>query len=210
MRLRQSRISRMSSGGLTRPCPCVRSGATAWIPRLVDVERLSEGAGVAGQGAELEGRRGRVTASVYNDVPGGNPSGPCTKDDARDVSEKSLGGVGTVMAKCSSALAALFQTVLFGGRTRMNRRRMQVTYFGRVQGVGFRYQTRQLATGYEVTGTVRNLPDGQVELVAEGTEQELQAFRQGIRDCGMGPLIDREEDLWTDARGGFRGFEIMG
>ena len=86
---------------------------------------------------------------------------------------------------------------------------MQVFYSGRVQGVGFRYQTRQLAAGYELTGTVRNLPDGRVELIAEGAEDELTAFRQSIRDCGLGPLIDAEEELWTVARGGIRGFEIV-
>ena len=42
----------------------------------------------------------------------------------------------------------------------MNRQRMQILYSGRVQGVGFRYQTKQLAAGYEVIGLVRNLPDG--------------------------------------------------
>ena len=78
-----------------------------------------------------------------------------------------------------------------------------------MQGVGFRYQTKQLAAGYEVIGLVRNLPDGRVELVAEGTVDELKVFVQGIRDCGLGPLIDTEEELWTEARGGFRGFEIV-
>ena len=91
----------------------------------------------------------------------------------------------------------------------MNRRRMQIRYSGRVQGVGFRYQTQRMAAGYEVIGTVRNLPDGRVELVAEGTAEELSAFRQGIRDCGMGPLIDHEEEQWTQACGGIRGFEIV-
>ncbi len=91
----------------------------------------------------------------------------------------------------------------------MNRRRMQIFYSGRVQGVGFRYQTKQLAAGYEVIGAVRNLPDGRVELVAEGSIEELKVFRLGIRDCGLGPLIDAEEELWTEARGGFRGFEIV-
>lgn len=86
---------------------------------------------------------------------------------------------------------------------------MQVLYSGRVQGVGFRYQVMQLAVGYEVVGTVRNLPDGRVELVAEGLVAELKDFRQAVRDCGLGPLIDDEEELWTDARGGIRGFEIV-
>ena len=54
--------------------------------------------------------------------------------------------------------------------------RVTVLYSGRVQGVGFRFTVRQLACGYDVTGTVRNLPDGQVELVAEGARAELKAF----------------------------------
>jgi acylphosphatase len=39
----------------------------------------------------------------------------------------------------------------------------QVFYSGRVQGVGFRYTVKQIASGYEITGFVRNLPDGRVE-----------------------------------------------
>lgn len=91
----------------------------------------------------------------------------------------------------------------------MNRRRMQVIYSGRVQGVGFRYQSRQVASGYEVTGIVRNLPGGQVELIAEGSEAELKAFRQAIRECGLGPLIRDEQEFWAETRGEFRGFEIV-
>src|SRR5471030_2081507 len=53
-----------------------------------------------------------------------------------------------------------------------NRRRMKVFYSGRVQGVGFRYTARTVAAGFEITGYVRNLPDGRVELVAEGDDSE--------------------------------------
>jgi acylphosphatase len=51
----------------------------------------------------------------------------------------------------------------------MKRYRMRIFYSGNVQGVGFRYTTKTVATGFEVTGTVRNLLDGRVELIAEGT-----------------------------------------
>lgn len=91
----------------------------------------------------------------------------------------------------------------------MNRRRLQVFYTGRVQGVGFRYTVKSLAPGYEITGTVRNLPDGRVELVAEGAPDELEAFQQAIRDSGLGGFIRHEEVHWSEARGGFRGFEIV-
>ena len=53
----------------------------------------------------------------------------------------------------------------------MNRRRMQVFYSGNVQGVGFRYTAKTVSTGFEVTGSVRNLADGQVELIAEGSKE---------------------------------------
>ncbi len=56
-------------------------------------------------------------------------------------------------------------------------------YFsGRVQGVGFRYSTLQLAKGYEVTGHVRNLSDGRVELEIEGNEAECRKFVAAIQD----------------------------
>ena len=92
---------------------------------------------------------------------------------------------------------------------RMNRRRMQVFYSGRVQGVGFRYQARQAASGYEVTGIVRNLPDGRVELVAEGDEAELKGFREAIRASGLGPMIRDEREIWMEPSGEYRGFEIV-
>lgn len=86
---------------------------------------------------------------------------------------------------------------------------MQVIYSGSVQGVGFRYTARTVATGFEVTGTIRNLPNGQVELIAEGSTDELNAFRQAIRDSGLGHFIRDEAVQWSPATGGFRGFEIV-
>ncbi len=86
---------------------------------------------------------------------------------------------------------------------------MQVFYSGAVQGVGFRYTARSVATGFEVTGTVRNLADGRVELVAEGTKDELDAFRQAIRQSGLEHFIRNEDVSWNEASGDFRGFEIV-
>ena len=86
---------------------------------------------------------------------------------------------------------------------------MTVFYSGRVQGVGFRYTVKSITPGFEVTGTVRNLDDGRVEVVAEGEHEELEAFRQAIRESGLGRLIQREEEILGPANGGFRGFEIV-
>lgn len=89
------------------------------------------------------------------------------------------------------------------------RRRMQVLYSGHVQGVGFRYTAKSVATGFEITGTVRNLLDGRVELVAEGRRAELEEFRAAIRDAGLAGFIRDEQVIWTDATNEFRGFEIV-
>ena len=90
----------------------------------------------------------------------------------------------------------------------MNRKRLHIFYSGNVQGVGFRYSVRSVATGFEVTGTVKNLPDGRVELVAEGARDELEAFRQAIREAGLDGFIRNEDVTWAEARNEFRGFEI--
>ena len=87
---------------------------------------------------------------------------------------------------------------------------MQVFYSGNVQGVGFRYTVKSVATGFEVTGTVRNLPDGRVELVAEGSSDELDGFRRAIRESGMEHFIRQEEVKWAESQSEFRGFEIVG
>ncbi len=58
--------------------------------------------------------------------------------------------------------------------------RRTVYFSGHVQGVGFRYTTEDIARAFEVTGRVRNLADGRVELVAEGTPEELDRFIAAI------------------------------
>jgi len=90
----------------------------------------------------------------------------------------------------------------------MERERLHVFYSGTVQGVGFRYTVKSLARGFEVTGTVRNLPDGRVELVAEGQRHELEEFRKAIEDSELGHFVRRAEISWAAAKNEFRGFEI--
>ena len=91
----------------------------------------------------------------------------------------------------------------------VNRRRMQVIYSGQVQGVGFRYTVKSVATGFDVTGTVRNLPGGQVEMIAEGVHEELEAFRKAVRESGLDHFVRDEDVSWTETAGEFRGFEIV-
>jgi acylphosphatase len=90
-----------------------------------------------------------------------------------------------------------------------DRKRMQVFYSGRVQGVGFRYTVKSVAMGFEATGGVRNLPDGRVQLIAEGSRDELDAFRQAIRESGLEHFIEKEDVSWAESKNEFRGFEIL-
>jgi acylphosphatase len=90
----------------------------------------------------------------------------------------------------------------------MNRCRMNVFYSGRVQGVGFRYTTKAVAAGFEISGIVRNLPDGRVELTAEGAREELEAFRAAVCAAGLAGFIHDERVSWSDAQNELRGFEI--
>jgi acylphosphatase len=68
------------------------------------------------------------------------------------------------------------------------RQRRQVTYSGTVQGVGFRYTTCRLAQGHPVVGYVRNLADGRVEMVVEGTPEALDRWMLALAEQ-MGGLI---------------------
>ena len=61
-----------------------------------------------------------------------------------------------------------------------NRIRRHVIYYGRVQGVCFRAMTHDLSRGCRVVGYVRNMPDGTVELEAEGEPAEVERFLASI------------------------------
>ena len=91
----------------------------------------------------------------------------------------------------------------------MGREQLRILYAGRVQGVGFRYTVKSLATEFDVAGIVRNLPDGRVELVIEGARSELEEFRRAVQDSEVGGLIRQEEAAWSAAKNEFRGFEIV-
>ena len=84
----------------------------------------------------------------------------------------------------------------------------RTTYFtGRVQGVGFRYTAQSVAAGVDVTGFVRNLPDGRVELVAEGRADELDRLLSEIERAMRGK-IRKVQTVESPAGGEFASFRI--
>jgi acylphosphatase len=81
-------------------------------------------------------------------------------------------------------------------------------YFsGRVQGVGFRYTVHNLAMPHDVRGYVRNLPDGRVELVMEGPDQEMNQLLDSIRQK-MTHFIRQVDTQEGPATNSFNGFAI--
>lgn len=85
--------------------------------------------------------------------------------------------------------------------------RVNVHYAGRVQGVGFRQSTTDVAERFAVTGYVQNLPDGRVRLVAEGERDELTRLLEAI-DEQLGALIRGKMVDWGPANGEFHDFSI--
>jgi len=86
-------------------------------------------------------------------------------------------------------------------------------FTGRVQGVGFRYGTKQLAMGFDVIGMVRNLADGRVELCVMGELDELEAFLREIREesnLSHHILEYMEEEIAPEEMQQVKGFSITG
>jgi len=89
----------------------------------------------------------------------------------------------------------------------MNNQCRLVHFSGTVQGVGFRYTARQLARSYKITGYVKNLPDGRVEMLLEGPAEEIDAFLAAIRNR-MAHYITAEEHQLRQPTEKFTSFEI--
>jgi acylphosphatase len=84
----------------------------------------------------------------------------------------------------------------------------RIFYEGRVQGVGFRYSVKQIAKGFDVTGWVRNLPDGRVELQAQGSDEELRAFLEAIAQSELRAHIRKQEETPLAEPSAMHGFQI--
>jgi len=84
---------------------------------------------------------------------------------------------------------------------------LEVHFSGRVQGVGFRYATYQVAKEFSVCGEVKNLEDGRVRLVAEGEPSEVRAFLDEGKKR-LSPFIRQCEAHKMEGAGRYQGFTI--
>ena len=84
----------------------------------------------------------------------------------------------------------------------------QIFYEGNVQGVGFRWTVRNIAKGFDVTGWIRNLTDGRVEMQINGEEKEVRAFLDAIMESELRAHIRKQDETPLDAPVEARGFEI--
>jgi acylphosphatase len=79
---------------------------------------------------------------------------------------------------------------------------------GRVQGVGFRYSAVYRAKGIGISGYVRNMPDGSVEVVAESEASKCEQFLEWLREGPPGAYVRNVEFHYTQHTGRFKGFTI--
>ena len=89
-----------------------------------------------------------------------------------------------------------------------DRVRVRVTIEGRVQGVFFRASTVEEAVRLRLKGWVRNCPDGSVEVLAEGTKENVDALVQWCRQGPPGAHVHAVRVTWEDYRGEFQDFRV--
>jgi acylphosphatase len=85
---------------------------------------------------------------------------------------------------------------------------VQVFFEGHVQGVGFRYSVKHIAKGFDLTGWVRNLRDGRVEMQVNGVDDEVEEFLKAIMQSELRAHIKKQEVTPLPDALPMRGFEI--
>lgn len=84
--------------------------------------------------------------------------------------------------------------------------RLTAWVHGMVQGVGFRWWTRSRALEFGLVGRATNLPDGRVEVVAEGPRDACERLLAALRSGETPGRVDHVAELWSEPRGGLVGF----
>ena len=85
--------------------------------------------------------------------------------------------------------------------------RVHVLYSGNVQGVGFRFTAERIARRMDLAGFVKNLSNGNVEVVCEGDRPSLEAFLDSLRENMTGYIRDSQVK-WEQPHGDLPSFEI--
>lgn len=86
--------------------------------------------------------------------------------------------------------------------------RVHALITGRVQGVGFRYTTQVMAEDLNLTGWVRNLIDGRVEMLAEGPQDRLEELVADLRQSPGFSLVKEVDCQWGEGTGEFSRFSV--
>jgi len=87
------------------------------------------------------------------------------------------------------------------------KKQLHLFYSGRVQGIGFRYTVRDIASGLKVCGWVKNLSDGRAEVLAEAEEDALGNLLEQV-NAHFSRYIKEVTVEWHPASGEFRDFQI--
>jgi acylphosphatase len=111
------------------------------------------------------------------------------------------------MRRLVGALVACLAAAATGAEPEKPMRATLVRYSGMVQGVGFRATAVMIARDHPVVGFVKNLPDGRVELWAEGPPADVDKFLKAVRDHWKDD-ITREEAEDRKPTGNFKKFEV--
>ncbi|MEM2927981.1 MAG: acylphosphatase [Nitrososphaerota archaeon] len=91
----------------------------------------------------------------------------------------------------------------------MEKARAHVFISGLVQGVFFRWNTKKMADKLQLSGWVRNLPDGRVEAIFEGNKESIEKM---IEWCKKGPseaIVEKVEIIWEEYKSEYKGFKIV-
>jgi acylphosphatase len=79
---------------------------------------------------------------------------------------------------------------------------------GLVQGVNYRYNTQRKGDEFGLAGTVRNMPDGSVQIVCEGEESAILSLIEWCKRGPRGAFVERVDVAWGERSGSFSGFSI--
>jgi len=90
----------------------------------------------------------------------------------------------------------------------METKRLHAIVRGVVQGVGFRYFVLRHAQTLALVGHVANRPDGSVELVAEGRQDDLRRLLERLREGPTGSVVRNLDVTWEEATGTCDGFRV--